>query len=1628
MAETRVIITAEANQAIQEFTRLRAEATGALGQIGRAGAHLDQIGMSAGQVAQALRQVPAQFTDIVVSLQAGQSPLTVFLQQGGQLRDMFGSSGAAARALGGYVLGLINPFTLLAAGVGVVALAYYQGSKEADAYTRAIVMNGNAAGVSKGQLADMAREIGKGDSTQGDAAAALAALAGTGKVAVANMRAFALTAVNAEKSIGTAVSDTVKDFDELGKSPLQVTLRLNEKYNYLTAAVYEQIRALEKRGDVDAAGEVAQKAYSSAMDSRAAALKANLGSLESAWEWVGLKAKKAWDWMLNIGREDTLTQKIEDIKGKIKSVQLEQMTFVGSSRENKAESNVRMDNLKKELAGLQATKAAEEQANAAKKTANDLEQAKIKWSQDGEKYLTRQVQLQEAITKARFEGAAAGKSEQEINARIAQIQQSYSDIANDAIGAQIEAIKRRGAVEDVVTRRSMDLLVSKNSVGLVSEEDYINAVAQLDDVAFVKQKARLVEELALTAKKQNSQKEQASLLGRIAELTEQQASRALKTENELFELEVRRTRTAAGSYAELIEKQQGVTQSLVGQITAQRDANAQIGLTKEGIAQLAVARLEERAALADQNAEIAEGVDFSGRLSEQYRNQASDLRALAKARQEGAAAQAISDKFSPKDLEDFLDPAKAKSFGEALKDAFGGAGDALSKLQSSLKDYGIAQTTIERARGAAAIAYKNDSTKLAAANLAIAKKETQVRLAAYGDMAGAAAGFFGEQSRGYQALSAVSRVFHAAELAMTLAELVPKGISAVLNQAQGDPYSAFARMAAMAAIVTGLGVAIGGVGGSGGGKTAAEVQKGQGTGSVFGDIGVVQKNGEVTYSDKSDSIRRAIEQLKDNSDNMLPINLGMLSALQAIESAMTGLTNLVVRTTGLTAGTNMGITEGQLNAKGSATDFVSNFMTQMQYVFAGPILGGKLASIGNNLWGKVTQEIVDSGIQYAGGIRDLQAGTGFDQYATVNTTKSSWFGLSKKTSSSVKTQGLSDELADQLGLIFTNLDKSLQAASVALGGSAADVTKVLDTLTLAETKISLKGLTGTALTDALNSVISKSMDEIAQAAFPQFESFRQVGEGYAETVMRLAGDYAKLDAVLSASSTTFGATGIASVAARENLIKLAGGIDQLASQSNSFAENFLSKAEQLAPMQKYVTDQLAAMGLQSLTTRDQFKEYLLDLANSGALLNTTGDITTRSQAQYAALLALNEAYAKTHAATEDLTKSEQEIADERKDLQKQYNELMMTSVQLLAKERDGIAAVNLVLYDQIKAVQAFNAVGEAQSNLETAYYNQRSALQEIVDLRLKEADATQKQIDALKLSDLSTLSPEQKYFEAQRQFDTATSGEAKNAAAQTLLTASRSYNGATESYARDYAKVQAILALQMVSQKSSAEIAQQQLDALDKQVSSLIDINKGVSKLDSTMVETQKAILGVGSAMLTLAGANTAAGKPNVGNGATQGQSAVDGVLTGLYKDLLGRTPDAEGLKFWAAVVASGQSYDQIVAGIKGSAEYIKLNGAHANGGIASGWSLVGEQGPEVVNFSQPARVYTASQSREMFGGGNGGDGPAARESAQLLREVLVELRADKTQRGAVAKETIAKLSNLEQRFAKQSRVLERAE
>lgn len=276
---------------------------------------LGKTGQSAAQTAFAMRMIPAQMTDIIVGLSTGQSPFMVLMQQGGQLKDMFGGIGPAIKGVGGYVLGLINPVTLAAAAVGVLGLAYYKGSQEQDEFYKSLTLSGNLVGKTTGQLADMAARVSVvANSTTGVSAATLNQIVSSGKVAAESLERVTTAVVEISEATGIATEKLVGDFNDIAADPVAAITKLNDQYHFLTLATYNQIKALQDEGNQQDAARVATDAYANAMQQRANDIHQNLGILERAWDSLAKTAKGAWDAMLDIGREQTGTERISQIR------------------------------------------------------------------------------------------------------------------------------------------------------------------------------------------------------------------------------------------------------------------------------------------------------------------------------------------------------------------------------------------------------------------------------------------------------------------------------------------------------------------------------------------------------------------------------------------------------------------------------------------------------------------------------------------------------------------------------------------------------------------------------------------------------------------------------------------------------------------------------------------------------------------------------------------------------------------------------------------------------------------------------------------------------------------------------------------------------------------------------------------------------------------------------------------------------------------------------------------------------------------------------------------------------------------------------------------------------------------
>jgi hypothetical protein len=660
--------------------------------------------------------------------------------------------------------------------------------------------------------------------------------------------------------------------------------------------------------------------------------------------------------------------------------------------------------------------------------------------------------------------------------------------------------------------------------------------------------------------------------------------------------------------------------SLNAAIAKQREHNAEIGKSKE---QIELTRQAQVAAQSSDMEREAQSIDallnqselqgiLVGQDRDFYAARLAYLNSEIAKRKElsglyATGADAEAGAKAAADLDKYLDPAKAKEFGNALKGSLGAAANSMIALTSAMQKYGKEQEKISKERDDAELARKTGMKTQAQYLDAISelnKRNTKEQLSSYGNMASAAAGFFDEHSRGYQALTTMSQVFHAAELAMTMAELVPKAISAVLTQGQGDPYTAFGRMAAMGALVAGLGVAIGGMGGS---NVAADRQKAQGTGSVLGDSDA-----------KSDSIKRSLDSIEKNTYQGLAISSSMLATLHSIDTNISSFAGHLLGSTDITNPTvgnlshgygtsNVGAADMTLTgaevgsyfgpvgtAVGAVVGYIASKIPVFQNIFTS-IMGGK-------------QSVSDSGFGMDAASLGSIFGNGAHayQYADI-TTSGGWFSSDKHSEQS---NPLNDAANQQFTGIITSLADSIKSAGNLLGLCGDDFTNKLNSFVVDIGHVSLKDLKGDELQKALESVFSKLGDDMAQYAVGGLQELQQVGEGYLETLVRVASEYQTIDVVFQSFGKTFGQVGLESIAARDRLVQLAGGLDKFASQGEYFLQNFFSEKEQAAALRARIDPTLAQFGLSSAgeDADKMFRDFIVGLdttTEEGAKAYTT---------------------------------------------------------------------------------------------------------------------------------------------------------------------------------------------------------------------------------------------------------------------------------------------------------------------------------------------------------------------------------------------------------------------------------------
>jgi len=804
----------------------------------------------------------------------------------------------------------------------------------------------------------------------------------------------------------------------------------------------------------------------------------------------------------------------------------------------------------------------------------------------------------------------------------------------------------------------------------------------------------------------------------------------------------------------------------------------------------------------------------------------------------------------------------ADSLGAAFGDSGKAAGDAISAID--------ALNTSQKNR---AEALKNTQLK----GEELAKFEKQQSRDQLGDIAkvlGAGKMLFNEKSKEAKILGGLEKALHVAKIAMWAKEMVMDALKtgealvnsfarqtasqgemvadagvAIANQGNGDPYTAFPRVAAMAGIMA-LVLSQFGKGGGGGNVTAGfgmnsqQRQETQGTGTTYDSSGNKIETGGGVFGDSAamvNNINKSLEIIRDNSVDGLSYDDKLLRSFQRVADALTGTANAIYQIPGLRQGGAFGSQGGTFSTAnfGAGIPIIGNLL--------GNIFGGGTST---------TVSIESAGIQLRGSLEQIITDTSKSilQYKDVLTQfhkDGGWF--ESDSDWSTRTRQFA-EIANQSVLtsikdVFVNAKDMFTNLGEYANVTSSQIDNVFKTLSFSiEGDIDIRGLNGDQIVKALNAVIGSKLDEASRILFASFDQYKKMGEEFLTTVVRVVDTNKKIQQILINMGIDKIVKGAFNVT--EDLAKLAGGLDKFVEQYDFFRSNFLSTSEQLVPVQKAVTDELARLKITTATSREGFVALIRSL-----------DVTTQTgRDTYQALMNLAPGI-------DQVFKAQEKVATEREGLQKKILELEGDTVTLRNKELLALDASNQALQKQIWALgEQQTAAKNLKTNLDGVTKTIKGQITSLTDYK-----------NALLTGDKGSMTTSQQYQSAKDDITnllsiingipkTKEEEDARNLAISKLsgstdkfLGLSRELFASGAQYTADFNTVLAIINQTSSTLETQLTDSQRQLEALKTSESYLFSIeasSKTTAELMQAYIDATTALIGTGYSKAMATGTN----------------------------------------------------------------------------------------------------------------------------------------------------------------------------
>jgi tape measure domain-containing protein len=471
--------------------------------------------------------------------------------------------------------------------------------------------------------------------------------------------------------------------------------------------------------------------------------------------------------------------------------------------------------------------------------------------------------------------------------------------------------------------------------------------------------------------------------------------------------------------------------------------------------------------------------------------------------------------------------------------------------------------------------------------LALEKQKENTTLRGYSNMASAMAGMFEEGSAAQKAAHTASMAMQAIELAGEMQLAIASAVTAVAEQGKGDPYTAWARVALMAATMGSLLSNIG-----------ASISV---SGSVQPSVeSLPEPDGSRLGSDEaSSSIVNAFDMMIDLEADQYSELRGIYSEMKELNNSLTGVMSSLYATGDL-SGLGKGGTSSYSYAGKDFIDFalnnpVADFVSNIPIIGGifdtmNGILGGAAEFLSTGLFGSTKKSTSDYGLSLGsfslGGDADLKS------YRTVRKAKDGgWFRKTKISYRDYYSQ-ISGQSEDMLNKVFDNLRNGMIEFGDILD---RDVQGQVDSFVVSIGKISTSGKSSADIQEALTNAISGQADKLAYSIFDDLvRLYGKLDESAFDTVSRLAVEKGIVEGTLSSIGQKIASDVIH---ATQSIIELAGGVESFVDTTNDFLELFFSDSEKQALNHKKLSEILESINIVLPATRDGYRELIeaLDL-------------------------------------------------------------------------------------------------------------------------------------------------------------------------------------------------------------------------------------------------------------------------------------------------------------------------------------------------------------------------------------------------------------------------------------------------